>query len=87
MKVICIDDDFTDFIKLNGSSYNFPKLGHTYEVRGESSRGGYLLKEITNPFFLLSFTPLLFEELHFNKNRFMQVEEVSIEPPYLIHAN
>ena len=78
-KVICIDADFTDFMKIMGSGYNFPKEGEVYEVRGDNGRGGIILKGLTNPYTLLSFTPLLFEEVHFNKQRFLEIEDTRNE--------
>ncbi len=73
-KVICIDDDFSAFKAQMGSNYNFPKLGESYEVRGDNGRGAILLHGITNPYWLVSVNPLLFEEIHFNKNRFLEIE-------------
>lgn len=86
-KVICIDADFTDFKKQMGSNYNFPKEGEVYEVRGDNGRGAILLNGVTNPYWVVSMNPLLFEEIHFKKERFVYLTEESISPPYLIHAN
>lgn len=81
---MCIDADFTDFIKVMGSNYNFPKEGEVYEVRGDNGRGGILLKELTNPYTMIQFSPLLFEEVHFNKQRFIQVEDTRHEDSPLV---
>jgi len=86
-KVICIDDDFSDFIKLMGANYNFPKLGESYEVRGDNGRGAILLKGITNPYWIVSVNPLLFEEIHFFKHRFLEVSSEKKNEPFYVYGN
>lgn len=66
-----VNDDFEEFRRSFGNHYCFPEYGQTYVVRGENNRGGILLHGITNPFFLISSNPVLFEELHFDKQRFL----------------
>lgn len=88
MQVICIDADFTDFIRLNGyKSFNFPKEGSTYVVRTDNGKGGITLVGLNNPYFCISLNPLLFEELHFNKDRFIIVTEVEYKMPLMFSAN
>lgn len=86
-KVICIDDDFTEFKRIMGERYNFPKSGETYEVRTDNGRGGITLAGLNNPYWLISMNPLLFEEIHFHKDRFVYLSDVTEDNPYLIHAN
>lgn len=86
MKVMCIDADFRDFSRKYGYRYNFPKEGHTYKVRGDNGNG-YLLEGISNPFFLISLMPLIFEELHFAKKRFVICEDAPEQVKYLFYQN
>lgn len=75
MIALCIDDDFTDFLKANPySHYNLPIYGHGYEIRTDNGKGGITLHGINNPYMAISLNPLLFEEVHFNKNRFVFYE-------------
>lgn len=89
MIALCIDDDFTDFLKANPYSYfNLPIYGHGYEIRGDNGKGGITLQGLNNPYFAISLNPLLFEELHFAKERFAILDnEYSVSPPYIVNYN
>lgn len=88
MRVICIDADFADFQKAFGySKLNYPVEGEVYEVRSDNGKGGITLVGITNPYFAISLQPLLFEELHFNKSRFVVCADEHKSTPFYYSLN
>jgi hypothetical protein len=88
MQVICIDADFDDFIKMNGyKSFNLPKEGSAYVVRTDNGKGGITLVGLNNPYFAISLQPLMFEELHFSKQRFVVISGAEHKQPFMFSAN
>jgi hypothetical protein len=75
MTVVCVNDNFAEFKRQYGDDYTFPEFGKAYTVRGRNKDGGLLLNEISNPFTLVSISPLLFMELHFHESRFIYLNE------------
>lgn len=83
LHAICIDGDFTEFKRIyHYTNFNMPKEGEVYEVRTDNGKGGITLRGINNPYMAISLNPLLFEEVHFNKNRFVFYEGAASVVPY-----
>ena len=74
-RVVCIDDDFTDFIETFGDHYNLPVRGQIYTVAGINHLGAYYIPELSNPLHVVCLNPLQVAYTHFAHERFEILDE------------